>query len=406
MRCASSTTAALTGVGTPSRAPSATHRAVEVVDLTVSAFRPVLEHRRGGVGYHESGVEPVQQGVDDRVGLGDIVGAQPEDRQQRISQSRPHIPSLAPRAHHQLAHAGVVDRLQHRQPDDRGRDQHGAVADQLHPLGGPDVVHDRDRAGMTQQVGDVIAPAVRRGIDAADREPRALRRDVTLHPAGVVHGRGDLDDGAHGAVGADHVRDDVGRHPVLDARDDPVGGEMRRDQLGRPSRVVGLHEHQHDVELLSQSGHLAQMHRARVDVQARLRHVDRQPVRAHRLDVGRPLLDQRHVDSGGGQVRADRRSIGTGAEHGDLLRGHEQIEAQMNNGLTLGLENSGLDRPGTLRCKVSLKFSTRRIPQMADATTPEARRLPDGSPGRVPQRDRYHRRQSRRDPERRCARHR
>jgi hypothetical protein len=152
---------------------------------------------------------------------------------------------------------------------------------------------------------------------AADREPRARRARVALDDAGDLHRRGDLDDRADRPLPPGDLCHGGRRHAVLDAAHEPVRLEVRRDQVRRPARVVGLHEQEHDVEALAQGRHLAQVDRPHRHRHRALRHDDRDAVRAHRLDVRGPLLHEDDVLAGLDEVGADRGAVGAGADDGD-----------------------------------------------------------------------------------------
>ena len=71
-----------------------------------------------------------------------------------------------------------------------------------------------------------------------------------------------------------------------------VGCEQRLHQLGRPPRVIGLDEQQHDVERAAQRRDLAQVHDLDAVRRRALGQDDPQAVGPHRLDVRGPLLDE------------------------------------------------------------------------------------------------------------------
>ena len=58
---------------------------------------------------------------------------------------------------------------------------------------------------------------------------------------------------------------------------------------------------------------------AHLDVQLGVPHRDAQAASPHRLDMGRPLVDQGDVEAGIDQVRGDATAVGAGPEHCDLV---------------------------------------------------------------------------------------
>ena len=310
-------TASLTGAGRPSRLASAATSPVQIARLAVAALDPVLKHRGLGFRPDEAREQRVEQGLDQPVRATNVIAGEPEDRQRFVAEGGAGIERLLARAQHQLAHRRKAGRLLHRQAEEGGRHQCRRVADELHPLGGADVADDLGRAGARQKVGDLgLAPACRR-IDAADREPRSPGRRVAHDDAGLEHHRRDLDHAADGALGPDDLGDDVGGHAVLDPGEKAVVLEVGPDEMARPPGVIGLEHQKHDVERPGEGREIAQMMRPDRDLDGLVRHFDAHPARAHRLDMGRPLVDQDDVMAGPGEVGADRGAIGAGAENRD-----------------------------------------------------------------------------------------
>ncbi len=54
----------------------------------------------------------------------------------------------------------------------------------------------------------------------------------------------------------------------------------------------------------------AHVRHLRLDAQLAIRHLDPEPVLAHRGDVRRPLLDKGHIATRGDEIRADRGAVG------------------------------------------------------------------------------------------------
>ncbi len=107
---------------------------------------------------------------------------------------------------------------------------------------------------------------------------------------------------------------------VLQSDQQAVGLQIGLDEFAGPARVVSLHHQQHDIEVAVERAHVAQVIGASTATcSSASRHGDVQPSRAHRLDMRRPLVDQRHVVAGRDQVGGDATAVRTGAEHRDCL---------------------------------------------------------------------------------------
>ena len=115
-------------------------------------------------------------------------------------------------------------------------------------------------------------------------------------------------------------------------RRDAAVGEHRADELRRPLRVAFITSSTTSngcrSVATSQRGCTTRGRTSRSPSAMRIT----SPL-AHRLDVRRPLLDERHVDPGCGEVGADRRPVRAGAEHR-----HAQVGPHVGHAV--------LDRPG------------------------------------------------------------
>jgi hypothetical protein len=128
-------------------------------------------------------------------------------------------------------------------------------------------------------------------------------------------------DDADGAAPAHDGGDGGFVDAVLQAGDEAAGGEVRRDELRRPGRVVGFHADEGDVDRrpLRERLHVREVQRRdrHGDVLALLDAGQRQAPRADRLDMRRPGIDQRHVMAEPGQVAAEIAADRAGPDEGD-----------------------------------------------------------------------------------------
>ncbi len=295
------------------------HQAVDQVDLAVAPLVDVLQDAVARAAAADVARQLVEQLFQRPIGAADVFGLEPENRLDAVAQVLADVERLLTDAQEQLAHARQPDRISHAQPDDGEWPEAHRVDDELHPLGGEDVGGDRDLSDVAQELFDLGHPSVHGRIEAAEPEPGLLRRCIALHDTGREQFRRQLDHAADGARRPHHFGDQLGGHGVLQADEQPVGREVRLDEFAGPARVVGFHRQQHDVERLVQRAHVAQVIGAHRHVQLAVGHVDAQPVRAHRLDVLRPLIDEDDVATGLGEIGCGAAAVGAGAEHCDFL---------------------------------------------------------------------------------------
>ena len=100
---------------------------------------------------------------------------------------------------------------------------------------------------------------------------------------------------------------------VLEVDDDAVRlGQVAHDERRRPLGVVRLDGEEGGVERLLDTLGLVQLERLTGHDMVAARAAEREAVRLHRLDVRRPLVDQRDVVAGLRQHPADDRADGAG----------------------------------------------------------------------------------------------
>ncbi len=230
--------------------------------------------------------------------------------------------SLLAAGDHELVHPQRRDRVGERHVEEGGGHELCRVGDELHPLRGVDVVGRLDRSRGAEHAGDLLLAPPRCSVHGAHGEPRALARGLPVRDARFEHVRGDLDDGADRALGAEHIGDVAMRHAVLQTDDEGVGGEVGADQLTRPAGVVGLDDDEDEIEGLPQGRDLAEVDRPNRSDLGGTRHPHLDAAFAHRLHVGRPLLDERDVVSGTDEVGPDSRALCSRAQHGDAWSSH------------------------------------------------------------------------------------
>src|SRR5690606_33123815 len=90
---------------------------------------------------------------------------------------------------------------------------------------------------------------------------------------------------------------------------------------------------------------LAQVQCSGRNVQRALRRVDREADLAHPFHVRGPLLDERHVEAGRGEIGADRGTVSARAEDGDALTCHGESFPQRHRQVTVEMYIAGRSRP-------------------------------------------------------------
>ena len=203
--------------------------------------------------------------------------------------------------------SGMRDGLDHRQPQDGRGDESGRVADQLHPLRRPDVVDD-DRRLRTSRSSPAISDS--RPRVGSSRAPTANHERAggewrsTTPGSNIVDVISMTQPRVRCAPTTSAMR--VDGHPVLHADQQAVVGQVRLDELSRPARVVRLASAGARQSNFARSVATSQRCIVRTSVRCDSSGMSmQQSVRAHGLDVGRPLLDQ--DDRGAASTRIEAR---------------------------------------------------------------------------------------------------
>lgn len=147
--------------------------AVDLLALGAAALHPVLEDGDAGVLQRPAGEDGVQQRR--RVALrGSLLDALlAEHRHDLVAERERGVERLGAGGVHRLAHPRDRERLDQRQPEDRRGDHLGGVGDQLHPLGGADVLGDVDGSRVAERLRRLLLAAAGGGVEGADVEPGA-----------------------------------------------------------------------------------------------------------------------------------------------------------------------------------------------------------------------------------------
>ena len=96
------------------------------------------------------------------------------------------------------------------------------------------------------------------------------------------------------------------RHSVLQTDHHPVSRETRLDKLTGPTRVIGLHHKENDVERLADLGDLARCNAGTLALIVRVGKFDGYAAFANGNHMLRPLLDEGYVQTSQSEVGADR----------------------------------------------------------------------------------------------------
>jgi hypothetical protein len=203
--------------------------------------------------------------------------------------------------------------------DHRHRAERHRVDHQFHELHRKYVLDDVDLTYVSEHSCDFLFPSLRRGMEAAETEPRSFRRRVAFNLARREAIGGELRDAAERSRRPNHLGDDFGRHPVLHADKKAVFCEIGIDQLRVPAGVIGLGHQQDDIEDLVHRHQITEMVGSHgcLDFSLSERYVE--PFSPHCLDMGRPLVDEHNIEARVGEVRGDATAIGTRSKHCDFL---------------------------------------------------------------------------------------
>ncbi len=183
---------------------------------------------------------------------------------------------------------------------------HFAPVDVVGDIAPPDLSHDG---------GDFANARGERSVEFAYGEPRPLVCRVSLDLPGGEEFRLQFDDATHRATTADDRGDRVVVHAVLQPHQNAVLSEVGFDQFRQPAGIVRLGGQEHDVEIAVERCQLAEMQGPNGDVEIPVLALHVQTAGFHRLDVRRPLIDDRHVQPRPGKIGADTAADRAGPEN-------------------------------------------------------------------------------------------
>ena len=267
----------------------------------------------------------VEKGFEEIVGVRDVFRLQPENRHDLVTERLAGRQSLLARLEKPLAGAPCVrlavqfEDLSGRASEDGHRAHDHRVDDQFHPFRRKNIVGDVDPSGVAEYPGNLLDAVLLRRIEGADPEPCPFLRGAAMDLSGLEQLRRKLNDAADGALDTDDFGNHFRGHAILYPYHQAVVGEIGLDELGQPARIVGLRGEKHDVEFFMERADVAQMMGLHLHIVFVGAGRDRQTVCPHRLDVGRPHVDHRNVQSRPDQIGRDNASVRTGRKHRNFL---------------------------------------------------------------------------------------
>src|ERR1700722_7959396 len=175
---------------------------------------------------------------------------------------------------------------------------------------------------MTKAIRYFVLASACRAVETAYCEPRTSRRGLPHDDARYEHIRGHLNHSAQRALRPDDRSDIVHCHAVLHADDEAVRLYHGLDKLAGPPRVISFDHDDHDIKGFPKRCDFAEMKCANRCYSRFVRHLDPNAVFPHRLNMCRPLIDERDIEARACQIRAYGSAVRPRAKNRDLWTSH------------------------------------------------------------------------------------